>query len=87
MVLTIVSIFDSATQAYSRPVFVQSSGVAIRSFTDEVNRNEPNNEMIRHPGDFSLFLLGTFDDATGVFECQQPLPQLLVQASSVIHKE
>lgn len=87
MVLTIVSIFDSATQAYSRPVFVQSTGVAIRSFTDEVNRDDPNNEMKRHPADFSLFHLGSFDDSTGVFEGLTPIPALLVQASSVIHKD
>jgi len=87
MILTIVSIFDQATQAYSRPVFVQSTGVAIRSFSDEVNRNEPNNEMIRHPADFALFHLGTFDDATGEFVGATPLPELLVQASNVINKD
>lgn len=87
MILTVVSIFDQATQAYSRPVFVQSTGVAIRSFSDEVNRDEPNNEMRRHPGDFSLFNIGTFDDSTGVFTGTVPLPELLVQASNVINKE
>jgi len=87
MVLTIVSIFDQATQAYSRPVFVQSTGVAIRSFSDEVNRDDPNNEMKRHPSDFALFFIGTFDDSTGEFVGASPCPGLLVQASNVISKE
>jgi len=87
MILTIVSIFDQATQAYSRPVFVQSTGVAIRSFSDEVNRDDPNNEMKRHPSDFALFHLGEFDDSTGLFVNNEPLPALLVQASNVITKE
>jgi len=87
MILEIVSIYDQAIGAYSRPVFVQSTGVAIRSFSDEVNREDQNNEMKRHPADFSLFHLGSFDDSTGLFVNIEPLPALLVQASNVITKE
>lgn len=66
MKLSIVSIFDRVAKLYSRPAFVQSNGAAIRSFGDEIRRNDPNNEMARHPGDYELQFLGYFDDDTGV---------------------
>lgn len=65
MKLFIVSVFDSAAQAFNRPFFVPSTGLAIRSFKDEVNRQAADNPMFAHPGDFELYLLGEFDDNTG----------------------
>ena len=61
----IVSIHDTATQAFGRPVFTHSSGQAIRSFTDEVNREDAGSDLYKHPDDFTLYLLGEFDDSTG----------------------
>lgn len=63
----VVSVFDSAMQAFARPIFVPALGVAIRSFADEVNRQAPDNQMHQHPDDFELFELGTFDEETGQF--------------------
>lgn len=67
MILYICSIRDSATETFARPIFVQNSRIAVRSFTDEVNRAEANNDLNKHPDDFTLFELGTFDDQTGQF--------------------
>lgn len=68
MIYTIVSVHDRAADAYGRPIFVNSIGQAIRSFQDEINRPHENNEMNRHPDDFDLFELGTYDEHTGKFE-------------------
>lgn len=65
MMIQIVSVFDQALQSYSRPVFVASTGVAIRSFQDEVNR--PDSEIRKHPKDYVLYHLGEFDDELGQF--------------------
>lgn len=65
MILQIVAIRDQAADAYMRPIFVNHIAQAIRSFSDEVNRNAQDNDMARHPGDFELFHLGTYDDSTG----------------------
>lgn len=59
------SIRDSAADAYGRPFFMSSVGIAIRSFTDEVNRADKENQIYMHPEDFDLFELGEFDDETG----------------------
>lgn len=65
--LCVVAVFDSAVQAYGRPIFVQTPGVAVRSFRDEVNRSSEDNQLHRHPEDFELRLLCWFDEETGVF--------------------
>lgn len=67
MIYEIVSVHDRAAAAYGRPIFTQTTGQAIRSFQDEINRNAPDNTMFAHPEDFVLFHLGNFDDATGTF--------------------
>ncbi|WNK12425.1 MAG: nonstructural protein [Microvirus sp.] len=64
---------DTAAEVYGQPMFLASRGQAIRSFTDEVNRVEPNNTLNKHPADFILFTLGGFDDGTGVFDCGEPV--------------
>jgi hypothetical protein len=65
MLLHVCAVFDSATQAYQRPIFVPSRGLAVRSFNDEVQRQSPDNAMYNHPDDFELRFLGLFDDNTG----------------------
>lgn len=82
MRMVIVSIHDSATSVFGRPVFVASEGAAIRSFGDEIQRDDPNNEMFRHPGDFDLFRLGAYDDNSGELQPEFP-PVLLVKGSSL----
>ena len=67
MKMVICSIRDSAADAYGRPFFLPSVGVAIRSFTDEVDRPSEDNQIYQHPEDFDLFELGEFDDTTGRF--------------------
>ena len=64
----IVSVKDTAAGAFGRPVFVPAIAVAIRSFRDEVNRKDSTEDLAKHPDDFELYELGTFDDATGIVE-------------------
>lgn len=73
----VVSIKDRAADAFGRPAFVPSVGVAIRSFSDEVNRSDPDNQMNSHPDDFDLFELGMYDDSTGIVEMLES-PRLLI---------
>lgn len=86
MIREIVAVYDSAAEVYGSPVFVGSVGLAIRSFGDEVNRAAEDNQMHRHPGDFSLYHLGSFDDSTGKFVFPE-VPRLLVRGVDVVRKE
>lgn len=79
MKLVIVSVKDLAADAFARPFYVQSIGMALRSFMDEVNREDANNTMYHHPDDFALYHLGEFDDNTCKFDLLE-IPKLLSSA-------
>jgi len=68
----VFTVRDRAIDAYGQPFFGTSVGGAVRSFSDEINRADPNNQLSKHPEDFDLFLLGEFDDATGEFDVTKP---------------
>jgi hypothetical protein len=82
MNLFVVSIKDRAAEVFNRPFFVPHRNVAIRDFTDEVNRSATDNQLNKHPDDFDLYLLGEFDDNAGEFIMSTP--QILVRAKDVI---
>ncbi len=63
MKLNIYSIFDTASGLYSRPFFTQSDAEAMRSFEDIATDAE--HPVGKHPEDYNLFRLGTFDDNKG----------------------
>lgn len=65
MILQVFSIYDSASGLYAQPSIMASKGVAIRSFTDQVN--DPNSIISKHPDDYSLYYLADYDDETGTF--------------------
>lgn len=81
--LFVCSVFDSALGAYSRPFFVPSTGMAVRSFSDEVNRPGEDNPMFAHSEDFVLFQLAQFDDFDGTFDDGGSPPIMLVRAKDV----
>ncbi|QXP08171.1 MAG: nonstructural protein [Arizlama microvirus] len=65
MIQIVVSIRDSAVNAFMRPWFVPAVGAAVRSFADEAVRAD--GDIVKHPADYELFELGTFDDSTARF--------------------
>lgn len=72
MKLHIYAIKDRATDSFGNPMFFVASGQAIRSFTDEANRQDAQNMIYAHPDDFDLYELGTFETDTGKFETKTP---------------
>lgn len=83
MKLTICSVYDSAAQAFNRPLFVPHANLARRSFQDEINRGgDQNNQMNTHPEDFILYELGTFDDETARFDLL-PEPRIVARAKDL----
>lgn len=66
MKLSVYSIFDSAASAFVQPFMMHNDGLAIRAFQDNVNAKEENN-ISKHPEQFTLFKLGEFDDKTAQY--------------------
>lgn len=81
MTMLCFSVYDNASQAFGTPFFDRTASLATRSFTDAVNSKEPGNVLNRHPVDFSLYLLGSFEEATGEFVVDR---RKLVDASTLI---
>jgi len=76
--LSVVAVFDNAVKAFGRPVFVPAVGAAIRSFIDEVNGKDT--ELSKHPEDFELFQLGSFNEEDGQFiQLAKPLSLMLAK--------
>ncbi|AXH78155.1 MAG: nonstructural protein [Microviridae sp.] len=63
MDIKVFSIMDVKAQVYSNPFFMPHTGMATRAFADLVNDGQSN--VSKHPGDFTLYQIGTFDDVTG----------------------
>lgn len=81
MKLQVLSVFDAAAEAFSKPVFVNTIGLAVRGFTQEVN-NPQNGDLNKFPHQFILYKLGEWDDANGRFEEKVP-PEQICTAESV----
>ena len=65
MILKIYSLFDSKLGAYMAPMYFHSRGQAIRSIVDEAGRVD--SPLHNHPGDFTLFELGDWNDSNSRF--------------------
>ena len=63
MIHKIYAIFDSKAEAYSLPFYYQHEGQALRTVIDWLN--DPNTPYAKHPEDYTLFDLGTYDENTG----------------------
>lgn len=81
--LVVCAVFDRAVQAFARPIFVPHQQVAVRSFTDEVNRKAEDNGIHQHPEDFELHALAVFEEETGLFDALPGGSRVLVRAQDV----
>ncbi len=61
------SVFDSKANAYLMPFFYPETAMAIRAFSDMVNSDET--PFGKHPGDYTLFEYGVWDDSKCHVEC------------------
>lgn len=68
--MKICSVFDSAAATFGRPFFVPSVSFATRAVLDDL-RSE-GSLLAKHPEDYILYLLGDFDDSTGLFDSRPP---------------
>lgn len=64
--LRVFQIFDSKAAAFLAPFFLPEVGVAVRTFSDCCN--DKAHAFGRHPADYTLFLLGQWDQVSGVFD-------------------
>ena len=62
MIVKMFSVYDSKVKSYAQPFFAPTKGAAIRMFSDLVA--DSSTMVAKHPGDFTLFEIGSYDDQT-----------------------
>lgn len=65
--MNLYAVFDFKMGQYMQPFPSHNDATAIRNFADEVKRAAPDNFLFQHPGDFTLYAVGSFDQTTGLF--------------------
>lgn len=84
MILKIFTVYDSKAEAFLQPFLFSSTGQALRAFADSVA--DSNHQFARHPEDFTLFELGTYDDNGAKFDLLDT-PKSLGLALEYVSKE
>lgn len=60
MIIKAFTVYDAKTEAYMRPFFCLRTAEAIRTFSDAAN--DPESPFHKHPEDYFLYEIGTWDD-------------------------
>jgi len=63
MLTKVFTVYDSKMEAYLAPFYAQAQGSAIRMFSDSIN--DKNHAFGKHPEDYTLFEIGSYDELTG----------------------
>jgi len=63
MLLNVYSIRDIKAETYGSPFYLSQDGQALRAFGDLVG--DEKTSIHKHPEDYQLFKLGTYDDNSG----------------------
>jgi len=73
------AVYDLKAKAFLQPFFSVTEGTAIRAFAVAVN--DPGTMLAKHPGDYVLFEVGSFDDDSGFLAALSPVKQLCIAAA------
>lgn len=84
MIYGVYSVRDKAVDCFLPLFLCRSKGEAIRSFSAAVGK--PDHQFHNNRGDYELYSLGTFDDASGVLtsECVRVLSALEVAIDAAL---
>lgn len=75
MKLNVYSLHDLKALNYNQPFFALTDGAAVRIIQDVAN--DLSTSIGRHPADFVLFCIGTYDDSLGLMIPETPLRHVL----------
>lgn len=65
MILYVYGVFDSGISAWMAPLYMRNTGEALRWWQDICA--DPQSKVAKHPSDFTLFELGSWDDSNCKF--------------------
>lgn len=76
----VCAVRDRAIDAFMQPMFVQATGQAIRAFMDECNRAD--SPIAAHPEDYDLYLIGEYEENSGLLVACTPPKMLAIGKDS-----
>lgn len=82
MELKVFTVRDSKAEFFSPPFFNKTHGEAERNF--RTLANDQNSMINKHPEDYDLYFVGTFDDSTGKMTTHDT-PQHVVKAINLLN--
>lgn len=85
MITQMFTVFDSKAEAYLPPFYMHTVGEAKRSFADTCNNTE--HQFYRHSGDYTLFHIGSFNDAACTVEMLKALNNLGTASTFIVNPE
>lgn len=83
LLLGMYAVNDEKAKAFFNPFVARQKAEAHRSFGDSIK--DPAGNLGKHPGDFALYQLGTFDPVTGEIEGFSK-PELVCRGSDFADK-
>lgn len=81
MIIRLYSVYDRKAQVFHLPYYAPTDGVAVRTFSDAIA--DPNVTYSRHPNDYVLYCVGTFDDSGAIVAPISPVAHV-IDASSLV---
>lgn len=79
MILECYSVKDVKAATFGRPIFCAALGQLVRDIQDALKGDDV---FARHPEDFVLYRIGSFDDSAGVF-IGLPMPEFVLDVASL----
>lgn len=83
MDLKIFAIYDQKAKVFIPPFYAHNEGTALRQFSNAIN--SPDSDMSKYPEDFTLFLIGEFDDNKG--EITGKAPSTMVNGLQMVEEK
>ncbi|WNK12635.1 MAG: nonstructural protein [Microvirus sp.] len=81
MILRVYTVLDKAVQAFMPPMLFRSEGEAVRAFMEAVIQE--GTQFNKHKADYVFCYCGTFNDATGMFFSESPVP--IAEAANIVN--
>lgn len=80
------AILDQKAHSFNPPYFLPHEDIAIRGFAQSIRHPDRYPTMRDFPEDFTLYLIGEFDDQSGKL-LGYPEPKFIVRGSDLVKKE
>lgn len=85
MIQKVFAVRDGKAEAFLQPFYSINAGSATRAFDDTINATD-GNQLAKHPADYVLYELASFDDNSGEFTNCVPA-KLLGSGVDFVRKE